>query len=140
MKYLTSIALILAALSSYGQEIPKNSESVILVSDSLTESIIAEKLIDNGFEIASVNAYSLKTEKKKIKSWLYDIVVTKIKGGYKMSIYLNSNISLNYGYGVSSGPERMKAKYKGMKSSGFKVGWRELIFIADSFEVPLKYE
>lgn len=139
MKHLILFILIAISTVSYGQA-PKKAKAIILVSDSLTEDDIANALIQNGYSIESVNKYSIKTGEKKIKSWNYDIEATKVNQGYRLSIFLSSNVSVNIGYGVTSGPSRTVCLNRGMENSGFKLGWRDLEKVANSVNADLDYE
>ena len=101
---------------------------------------MAKILIENGYDLATINDYTIKTEPRKLKSWDFEITASKYKEGYKMSIYLISNVSLYVGGGVSTGPSRTKMKNKGMEINGNKVAFNHLHNIAEQFGCELLYE
>jgi hypothetical protein len=133
-----TIILLLITSSLFGQ-IPKGATTISIVGDSTTEEKIAEALITNGFNIQTINKYTIKTETKKIKTWNFDVIVSMVGNKYTFKIYWASNISVYVGGGVSTGPQRGECSYKGFNSSAYKVGFNELDYIVNSLGYPVTY-
>lgn len=135
----TTFLLILLSFSVYGQA-PKKAKAVIVLSEFISEERLAETLIQKGWEIASVNKYTIKTEQKKIKSWMFNIVITKVKNGYKVTSNWYSSISINVGYGVSTGPSSGQCTNRGTNGGANKIGWMEVEKVANRLGTKFKYE
>ena len=119
-------------------QIPSNTKSIKLVGDSTTTDKIIASLVSNGYNIKDINKYSITTDFKRLKSWSYDINVSRINNIYTFSIYWNTSVSLNIGY-ASTGPTREMCSFKGMKSSAYKVGFNELNALVLSLGYPITY-
>ena len=135
MKKVLSIALFQVIFClSYGQSneviIPKGAESISIIGDSSTNDKIIETLVVNGFSPSSVTDYVIKTEKKNIKYWYYDINVSKIKNNYTFRIYWSSEVEFVIS-NISSGPSRDVCSFKGANSSARKVGFNKLLEIVN---------
>ena len=119
-------------------QIPSNTKSIKLVGDSTTTDKIIASLVSNGYNIKDINKYSITTDFKRLKSWSYDINVSRINNIYTFSIYWNTSVSLNIGY-ASTGPTREMCSFKGMNSNANKVGFNELNALVRSLGYPINY-
>jgi len=119
-------------------QIPSNTKSIKLVGDSTTTDKIIASLVSNGYNIKDINKYSITTDFKRLKSWSYDINVSRINNIYTFSIYWNTSVSLNIGY-ASTGPTREMCSFKGMNSSAYKVGFNDLNALVQSLGYPITY-
>ena len=119
-------------------QIPCNTKSIKLVGDSTTTDKIIASLVSNGYNIKDINKYSITTDFKRLKSWSYDINVSRINNIYTFSIYWNTSVSLNIGY-ASTGPTREMCSFKGMNSSAYKVGFNDLNALVQSLGYPITY-
>jgi len=141
MHFLRLSLFILAlalSINSFCQITPK-SQSIQITGDSTTKVKVIQALVSSGYLIKNVNEYSIQTDFKKMKSWNFDINVSTINDTYTFNIFWNSNISVSYGSGISSGPQRGKCSYKGMESSAFKVGFNDLNTLVRSLGYPVTY-
>lgn len=136
MRYLT-LAIIVISMSAYSQSIPKKAHTIIL-NDTISEQQLAEVLLSNGYSISSVNEYTLKTDQKRVKYWYFDIVASRHKKGYKLSVFMNSSISIYVGT-IVTGDTRLQMSYKGMEMNANKVGFRELLAVASQFDCDLTF-
>tara|TARA_B110000259_G_C13841479_1_gene332878 strand:- start:130 stop:546 length:417 start_codon:yes stop_codon:yes gene_type:complete len=134
-----TILFLLASVSVFGQA-PKKAKSIIIVSDELAEETIASTLIAEGWEIASVNKYTIKTEPKKIKSWTFNITVSKVKDGYRISTFWSSSLSVYIGSGISTGPQSGQCLNKGINGGAHKIGFNAGLSVAEKFNTKLRYE
>lgn len=126
------------SLASFCQ-ITSKSQSIQIIGDSTTKDKIVSAFVQNDYSINNVSDYVIKTEFKKIKSWDFDIIVSIVGDKYVFKIYWNSSISVNYGYGISSGPQRNKCVYKGTNGGANKIGFMELDNIVNSLGYPVTY-
>jgi len=126
------------SINSFCQITPK-SQSIQITGDSTTKEKVIQALVSSGYLIKNVNEYSIQTDFKRMKSWGFDINVSTINNTYTFNIFWNSSISMYWGSGVSTGPQRGKCSYKGMKSSAFKVGFNDLNDLVKSLGYPVTY-
>ena len=131
--------MVICTLGVYGQA-PKKAKAIMVVSDSISKDMVAEALIENGWDIASTNEYTIRSNKRKFRSWDFDISISKVKDGYRLTCYWYSKVSVNVGYGVNYGGDSGQVMNKGTKGGANMVGWIQLEKVADSLGGNLEYE
>lgn len=139
MKKVLILLLFSVQAFCYAQA-PKGAKTIVVLTDSLSEDAIAMALIEQGYEIASTNKYSIKSEPKNIKSWGFQVVVSKVSDGYRVATYASSSISVYVGSGVSTGPSTVQCKNRGTKNSAWMIGWKQAESVANALGNNFRYE
>lgn len=140
---LTTMLLMLYSINIFSQDIPKKA-NIVKIYDTLTVQdawkTINSVLITNGYGIENSNKETgtILTSNKPFKNGTIKLNIlvnddyTLITGNYK------SNISLDYGGGVSDGPSTYQIAYTGQKNSVAMNAWNEMKKLID--QLPGKKE